>query len=232
MIMKEIVKGLSRGCKKSGCALIGGEMAEMPGFYNPGEYDLVGFVVGVVEKNRMIDGRRIKPGDQILGLRSNGLHTNGYSLARKVIFELGKFKINDYINQLKTTVGKELLKVHKCYFNSVFEALKDHKIKGMAHITGGGIPGNLIRILPEGCQAIIDVKTWKPHSIFDFIQRLGNIDPEEMFRVFNMGIGWTMMVPNKEVTRVKTKLTRLKEKVYHIGEITTGKREVRLKNLN
>lgn len=231
-VIKDVVKGLSRGCRKAGCALVGGEMAELPGFYNPGEYDLVGFVVGVVEKNRIIDGRKIKPKDQILALRSSGLHTNGYSLARKAILKLGKFKINDYVAELKTTVGKELLKIHKSYVNSVHEALRNHKIKGMAHITGGGIAGNLIRILPENCKALIDLKTWKPHSIFDFIQRTGNIDPQEMFKVFNMGIGWIMVVSDEELTRVERKLTKLKEKVYHIGEIKSGKREVRLLNLN
>lgn len=231
-IIKDVVKGLSRGCRRAGCALVGGEMAELPGFYNPREYDLVGFVVGVVEKNRIIDGRKIKPKDQILGLRSSGLHTNGYSLARKVIFELGKFKTNDYVPQLKTTVGKELLKIHKSYVNPVHEVLRNHKIKGMAHITGGGIAGNLIRILPENCKALIDLETWKPHFIFDFIQRTGNIDPQEMFKVFNMGIGWIMVVSDKEVASLETKLTRLKEKVYHIGEIKSGKREVKLLNLN
>lgn len=231
-VMKEIIKGLSRGCKISGCALIGGEMAELPGFYNPGEYDLVGFVVGVVEKGKIIEGRQIKPGDQILGLRSNGLHTNGYSLARKVIFEMGKFKVDDYVSQLKTTVGKELLKMHKSYFNSVFKVLQNQKIKGMAHVTGGGIGGNLIRILPENCKAIIDVKIWKPHAIFDFIQRLGNIDPKEMFKAFNMGIGWIMVVSKKEVTMIERKLSRLKEKVYRIGKITSGKKEVKLTNLS
>jgi phosphoribosylformylglycinamidine cyclo-ligase len=231
VIIKDIIKGLSRACKISGCALIGGEMAEMPGFYNPGEYDLVGFIVGVVEKNKIIDGRRIKPGDQILGLRSNSLHTNGYSLARKVIFELGSFKVNNYVSQLRTTVGKELLKIHKSYFNSVYRTLREHEIKGMAHITGGGIAGNLIRILPEGCKALIDVKTWNPHSIFNFIQRTGNIDPEEMFQVFNMGIGWIMVVSKKEAPKVEKRLSRLKEKVYRIGEIVSGRKEVKLLNL-
>jgi phosphoribosylformylglycinamidine cyclo-ligase len=232
VIIKDIIKGLSRACRISGCALIGGEMAEMPGFYNPGEYDLVGFIVGAVEKNKIIDGQKIKPGDQILGLRSNGLHTNGYSLARKVIFEIGKFKVSDFVGQLGTTVGKELLKVHKSYFNSVFEVLSHYQIKGMAHITGGGIAGNLIRILPEGSKALIDVKTWKPHSIFDFIQRTGNIDPEEMFKVFNMGMGWIMVISHKEAPRIEKKLSRLKEKVYRIGEIISGRKEVKLLNLS
>lgn len=226
--MRDIIKGLSRGCKKAGCALIGGEMAEMPGFYNPGEYDLVGFVVGVVEKNKIIDGRKIKPGDQILGLRSNGLHTNGYSLAREVIFKLGKFDAKDTVDQLKTAVGNELLKIHKSYLNPISQVLRNHKINGMVHITGGGIAGNLVRILPENCKALIDVKSWKPNPIFEFIQKLGNIDQNEMFKVFNMGIGWIIVVSSKETARVQKKLSQLREKVYRIGEIKSGKREVKL----
>ncbi len=228
IIMKDIIKGLSRGCKKAGCALIGGEMAEMPGFYNPGEYDLVGFIVGVVEKNEIVDGGKIKPGDQVLGLRSNGLHTNGYSLTRKVIFELGKFKVKDYVSQLKTTVGEELLRIHKSYLHPVSQVLRSHKINGMAHITGGGIAGNLIRILPENCKAIIDIQSWKPNPIFNFIQKLENIDQKEMFKVFNMGIGWVIVVSPKEAPKVQKKLSQLGEKVYRIGEIKSGKREVQL----
>jgi len=232
LVVEDIVKGLSLACKKAGCALIGGEMAELPGLYKPGEYDLAGFVVGVVEKRKVIDGRRIKPGDQILGLRSSGLHTNGYSLARKVIFELGKFKVNDFLTELKTTVGNELLKIHKSYLDPVHQVLRDHEVKGMAHITGGGIPGNLIRILPENCKALIDVKTWKPQPVFPFIQRLGNIDPQEMYRVFNMGIGWIMVISRKEKASIEKKLGKLKQRVYHIGEIASGKRKVRLMNLS
>jgi phosphoribosylformylglycinamidine cyclo-ligase len=228
VIMRDIIKGLSRGCKKAGCALIGGEMAEMPGFYNPGEYDLVGFVVGVVEKNKIIDGRKIKSGDQILGLRSNGLHTNGYSLAREVIFKLGKFDAEDTVDQLKSTVGNELLKIHKSYLKPISQVLRNHKINGMAHITGGGIAGNLIRILPENCKALIDVKSWKPNPVFEFIQKLGNIDQDEMFKVFNMGIGWIIVVSPEETAIVQKKLSQLREKVYGIGEIKSGKREVKL----
>ena len=232
VIVKDIIKGLSRGCKKAGCALIGGEMAEMPGFYNPGEYDLVGFIVGVVEKNEIVDGGKIKPGDLILGLRSNGLHTNGYSLARKAIFELGEFKVKDHASQLRANVGQELLRIHKSYLHPISAVLKNYQINGMAHITGGGIAGNLIRILPENCKAIIDIRSWKPNPIFDFIQSLGNLDQKEMFKVFNMGIGWIMVVSPKEALKVQKKLSLLKEKVYKIGEIESGKREVKLINLS
>jgi len=168
-VIEQIVKGLSRACRKVGCALIGGETAELPGFYNKGEYDLVGFVLGVVERKKIVDGSKIIPGDQIIGLKSDGLHTNGYSLARKAIFQSGLFDVNDYVKELKTTVGKELLKPHKCYAPPIFKLLKrfqtcsepSEPIKGMAHITGGGIEGNLKRILPRNCDANISVDSWK-----------------------------------------------------------------------
>ncbi|KPL02311.1 MAG: phosphoribosylaminoimidazole synthetase [candidate division Zixibacteria bacterium SM23_73_2] len=230
-VVKNIVSGLSRGCRRVGCALVGGEMAELPEFYKKGEYDLVGFIVGVVEREKIIDGSSISPGDQILGLRSNGLHTNGYSLARRVIFDAGKFKAGDYVNDLRTTIGRELLKVHRCYAPSIFNILKRHKIKGMAHITGGGISGNLYRILPEGCKAIIDTKNWKKPPIISFIQKTGDIDPEEMYKVFNMGIGLVLLVSGKEKELVEKKLKKRKERVYHIGEIVSGKRGVKLLNI-
>ncbi len=227
-VIKDIVSGLSRGCKKSGCALIGGEMAELPGFYKKGEYDLAGFIVGMVEKKKIIDGSSILPGDQILGLKSNGLHTNGYSLARRVIFGIGGYKVDGYVKELKTTVGKEFLKIHRCYAPSILKIIEFHRIKGMAHITGGGIQGNLSRILPEGCKAVIDTGTWPKPSVFSFIQKTGDIDPKEMYRVFNMGIGLVLLVSRKEKEIVEKKLKKLKERVYHIGEIVSGGKEVRL----
>jgi len=227
-VVVDIIKGLARACRKNRCALIGGEMAELPGFYQEGEYDLVGTIVGVVEKKKIIDGKEIVSGDQILGLGSVGLHTNGYSLARKVIFEIGGFKVDDYVPELKTTVGKELLKIHKCYAPSILKITDEFKIKGMAHITGGGIAGNLIRILPQGCQAIIDVNLWRKPPIFNFIQRTGSVDPEEMYKVFNMGIGWILVVSRKEKDKIEKRLLGLEEKVYHIGEICSGKKGIKL----
>jgi len=230
-IIEEIVKGLVRGCKKNNCSLIGGETAEMPDFYKPEEYDLAGCIVGIVERKKIIDGSKIVHGDLILGLGSNGLHTNGYSLARKIIFEIGKYRVADYVKELKNTIGEELLKVHRSYARPIFKVLEKYQIKGMAHITGGGIPGNLIRILPEGCQAKIDVSSWKILPIFNFIQTLGNIENIEMFRVFNMGIGLILVVSKNNIEKIKKELQRSGEKVFEIGKVVSGKREVTLTNL-
>jgi phosphoribosylformylglycinamidine cyclo-ligase len=231
-VIEQIVKGLVRGCSKNNCSLIGGETAEMPDFYEPEEYDLAGFIVGIVEKKKIIDGSKISPGDLLLGLGSNGLHTNGYSLARKVLFGVKKYKVRDHVKGLRDELGKELLKTHRSYAWPILKILEKHQIKGMAHITGGGIPGNLIRILPEGCQARVNVSSWKIPRIFDFIQKAGNIESEEMFRVFNMGIGLILVVSKKNAEKVKSDLQRYEEKVFRIGEIVSGKREVKLLGLS
>lgn len=231
-VVEQIVKGLVRGCEKNKCSLIGGETAEMPDFYDPEEYDLAGFIVGIVERKKIIDGSKISVGDLLLGLGSNGLHTNGYSLARKVLFDIKGYKPGDYFKGLKHQLGKELLRTHRSYAKSIFRILKKYKIKGMAHITGGGIPGNLIRILPEGCQARIDVSSWGTPRIFSFIQKTGNIKPEEMFRVFNMGIGIILVVPRRDGVKIISQLRRYGEKVFRIGEIVPGKKEVKLIRLS
>jgi phosphoribosylformylglycinamidine cyclo-ligase len=230
-VIQEIIKGLVRGCKKNNCSLVGGEMAQLPEFYKPQEYDLVGFVVGVVEKKKIIDGSKIVPGDVLLGLGSNGLHTNGYTLARKVLFEIGEYRVDDYVKELRNSIGKELLKVHKSYVNSIFRVLRKHQIKGMAHITGGGIEGNLIRILPERCQAKVDVSAWKVLPIFNLIQRVGDVKTEEMYKVFNMGIGLILVVSKNNAGKIKKELEKNGEKVYRIGEIVSGTKEVKLINL-
>ncbi len=230
-VVQQIVKGLARACRKAGCALIGGETAEMPEFYKTGEYDLAGFILGVVERKKIIDGSKITPGDRIIGLKSNGLHTNGYSLAREVLFKRARLGVNDYLKELRTTVGKELLKVHRCYAPSILPLLQRFKIKGIAHITGGGIKGNLKRILPDNCDAKIFADSWRVPPIFKLIQRLGNIENQEMFKVFNMGIGLVLVVSKKETNRVFKRLSSLKETVYRIGEITSGKGKVKLLNL-
>ncbi len=227
-VVAEIVKGLSKACKKAGCALVGGETAELPGFYKKGEYDLAGCIVGVVEKKGIIDGSNIRPGDQIIGLKSSGLHTNGYTLARKVLFQVARYKVNDHIEEFKNTIGKELMKVHHGYAPSVLPTLKKFKIKGMAHITGGGIQGNLNRVLPKNCDAQIHTDAWKVLPIFRFIQREGNIEDQEMFRVFNMGIGLVLVVSKDELKRVSSQLSSLGETVCLIGEITCGKGRVLL----
>jgi phosphoribosylformylglycinamidine cyclo-ligase len=230
-VVEQIVKGLSRGCKRVGCALIGGETAELPEFYKKGEYDLAGCVVGVVEKAKIIDGSRIRPGDRIIGLKSNGLHTNGYSLARKVLFGRARLRVNEHVKELRTTVGKELLKVHRCYAPSIFSVLKKFRIKGMAHITGGGIRGNLKRILPESCDARIDADSWRIPPIFSLLQRLGDIDDKEMFKAFNMGIGMILVVSRKDTDGILKQLSSLKETPYLIGEITPGTGKARLLKL-
>ena len=231
-VIEQIVKGLVRGCAKNNCSLIGGETAEMPDFYDPEEYDLAGFIVGIVERKKIIDGSKIVPSDLLLGLGSNGLHTNGYSLARKVLFGIKKYKASDYVKGLGNQLGKELLKTHRSYSRPILRVLERHQIKGMAHITGGGIPGNLIRILPEHCQAKVDVSSWKIPRIFDFIQKAGNIESEEMFRVFNMGIGLILAVSKDQVDKIMNQLEHSGEKVFKIGEIVSGRKEVRLLNLS
>ena len=231
-VVEQIVKGLVRGCSKNNCSLIGGETAEMPDFYEPEEYDLAGFIVGIVEKKKIIDGSKISPGDLLLGLGSNGLHTNGYSLARKVLFGVKKYKVRDHVKGLRDELGKELLKTHRSYAWPILKILEKYQIKGMAHITGGGIPGNLIRILPEGCQARIDVSSWRIPQIFDFIQKAGNIESGEMFKVFNMGIGLILVVPKGDAEKIKRKLQIYGEKVFHLGEIVSGNREVKLLGLS
>ncbi|MGB8658513.1 MAG: phosphoribosylformylglycinamidine cyclo-ligase [Candidatus Zixiibacteriota bacterium] len=230
-VVEQIVKGLSRGCRKAGCSLVGGETAELPEFYQKGEYDLAGCIVGVVEKKKIVYGSRIRPGDQVIGLESSGLHTNGYSLARKVLFEVARLGTNDYAKELKTTVGKELLKIHRCYASVILSLLDEFEIKGMAHITGGGIQGNLNRILPANCDAEILADSWKIPPIFKLIRSQGDIDAEEMFKVFNMGMGMVLVASKSETGRILTRLSSSKESAYRIGEITPGKGKVHLLNL-
>ena len=230
-VVSEIVKGLASACKKVSCALIGGETAQMPDFYQKNEYDLAGFIVGTVEKNKIIDGKNIKPRDQIIGLGSNGLHTNGYSLARKVFFEQAGWKIDKYVPELKVTLKDELLKTHRCYFNSLSRILESYQVQGMAHITGGGIAGNLVRILPDNCTAQIDIESWRKPKIFALIQKLGKISSSEMFEVFNMGIGMIVVVDKRDVTSIMRDLSLLGETVFHIGEIKKGAKKVSLQNL-
>lgn len=230
-VVEQIVKGLSRACRKADCALVGGETAELPEFYKKGEYDLAGCIVGVVEKRKIIDGLSMRPGDRIIGLKSNGLHTNGYSLARKVLFQRARLGVNHQVKELRTTVGKELLKVHRCYAPSIFPVLKKSRIKGLAHITGGGIEGNLKRILPKDCDARVAADSWRIPPIFGLLQRLGNIDDREMFKAFNMGIGMILVVSKKETDRILRRFSSLKETAYPIGEITPGTGKVTLLGL-
>lgn len=224
----KVIKGIVEGCKQSGCALIGGETAELPGFYRENEYDLAGFAVGVVEKSEIIDGTKIEEGDAIIGLASSGLHSNGFSLVRKVLFDIGKFKLEDHIPELGCSLAEELLKPTKIYVKAYFALKNKVKIKGMAHITGGGIPGNLPRIFPDGISAKIDKNSWDIPLIFSFIERVGNIDKKEMFKVFNMGIGYVFVVDSNDTKKALNILNRNEYKAYLIGEVIRGKGKVRI----
>jgi phosphoribosylformylglycinamidine cyclo-ligase len=199
-IFHELLRGLSRACRTAGCALIGGETAQMPGMYRKGEYDLVGCMVGIVDRSEIIDGSNIKSGDVILGLASNGLHTNGYSLARKILFEKMGLKIGSYLPGSAITVGEELLRVHKNY-RPLLARVPSGIIKGLAHITGGGLIDNLPRILPSNCDAVIDTKTWRVPRIFQTLQQKGNVDAREMYQVFNMGIAMVAIVSERDAKR-------------------------------
>lgn len=223
-----VIEGIIEGCKESGCSLIGGETAEMPGFYRDEEYDLAGFAVGIVERKDIIDGSGITAGDLIIGVSSNGLHSNGYSLVRKVFFDLKKMNLSDYIPELGKSLGDELLRPTRIYVKAI-NSLKEKNIpiKGLAHITGGGITGNLPRILPEGVSAVVRVNSWPVQPIFLLIETLGKIPVDDMRRTFNMGIGYIIILSEGYV---ELAISVLKEKGYDsyiIGRIEKGKREVR-----
>jgi phosphoribosylformylglycinamidine cyclo-ligase len=218
-VSTQIIKGVTRGCIRAGCALIGGETAEMPSFYREGEYDLAGFTVGVVEKSRIIDGSAIRAGDRLVGIASSGLHSNGYSLARRVFFERMKLKPGSRVRGLSRPIGEELLIPTKVYVKPLLDLIKNFPIHGMAHITGGGITDNLPRVIPAGCQAVIHRGSWSVHPIFKVLQDAGNVAEEEMLRTFNNGIGMILAVPPKVVEGVIARLTRWREKAYPIGEI-------------
>jgi phosphoribosylformylglycinamidine cyclo-ligase len=225
-IAEKVVEGLAEACKHNGCALIGGETAEMPGFYGDGEYDLAGFIVGAVERERIINGKTVEVGDVILGLASNGLHTNGYSLARKLLLEVGKYTLDSYVNELKGKVGNELLRTHKSYWPSIKRLVDGECVSAMAHITGGGITENLPRVLPRGVAAVIEMGSWQVPPIFEHLQQLGNVPQEEMLRTFNMGLGMLLVVPSKKFKKAQTVLERAGEKAFTVGRIVKGDRKV------
>jgi phosphoribosylformylglycinamidine cyclo-ligase len=215
-----VVSGIARGCEQNGCALIGGETAEMPGLYHDGEYDLAGFIVGVVEKKRMITGKSIKPGDVLLGLPSTGLHTNGYSLARKLLFEIAGHDVNTELDELGTSVAKELLKLHRSYL-APLRALHDKKIlKGAAHITGGGITDNTPRILPKGLGVTIETKSWPVLPVFELLRKIGDIPEADWRRTFNLGIGMIFVVSPSDTKKACKALDKMKERWYKIGVVT------------
>lgn len=223
----KVIEGIAAGCREAGCALVGGETAEMPGFYAEGEYDLSGFAVGVVDKADIVNGSGIKTGDALIGLLSSGLHSNGYSLARKLFFDLKKMDAAAYVPELGLSLGEELLKPTKIYVKAC-NALRDAvKIKGMAHITGGGITGNLPRILPEGVSAIINEASWPEPPIFGLIRDLGKVPADDMRRTFNMGIGYIMVVPEDKAEDAAGILNKTGFASHIIGRIINGDKEVR-----
>jgi phosphoribosylformylglycinamidine cyclo-ligase len=221
----QIVEGITNGCRQARCSLIGGETAEMPGMYQPGDYDLAGFVVGVVEREQLVDGSDIAVGHCLIGLASSGLHANGYSLVRRVLFEEGSYSISDDIPGLEESLGEELLKPTRIYVETVLNLLRDFPISGICHITGGGLTGNLPRILPRTCQAVINLASWPVPPIFTFLQEQGNIPPVEMLRTFNNGIGLVLAVPAEHKTDVLLRLQGLQEDAYVIGDIVARKND-------
>ncbi|SNR79873.1 phosphoribosylformylglycinamidine cyclo-ligase [Desulfurobacterium atlanticum] len=227
-VAADVVKGIAKGCEMAGCALIGGETAEMPDFYPEGEYDLAGFVVGIVDRDRYITGENIEAGDKILGIASSGIHSNGYSLVRKLFFEILSLGIDDELEELGGKVSDILLTPTKIYVKSVLELISNIEVKGLAHITGGGIPGNLVRILPEGRKAVIRKDSWEILPIFRFIQEKGNVPEDEMFRTFNMGIGMCAVVSPDNFKEAVAVLEQAGEKVFVIGEIVEGERKVEM----
>lgn len=215
----EIVKGIAAGCKEAGCALIGGETAEMPGFYAAGEYDLAGFTVGVVDRDRIIDGSSIQVGDCLIGIASNGLHSNGYSLARKIVEERIEGGLQATFEGLEGNLGETMLTPTRIYVKTVLNLLRDFEIRGMAHITGGGLLENLPRILPHHCRAVVQRDAWTKPVIFELLREKGNLEEQEMFKTFNYGIGMVLAVPRETVDDVLTRLNGLNEKAFQIGEI-------------
>lgn len=227
-----VVSGIAEGCRQGKCSLIGGETAEMPDFYPPGEYDLAGFAVGVVEKSKVVTGRHIKKGDVVIGLKSSGVHSNGYSLVRKIFFKDKKWKVNRRIEEFGRTLGEELLKPTRIYV-SALDALKKaykHKriIKGVSHVTGGGLVENIPRILPSKLSVVIEKSSWEIPPVFTLMQKIGKVSEDEMFRVFNMGIGMVVIVPDYNANRVVRRFKKAGYDSAIIGEVKPGKREVRL----
>ncbi len=225
-IVETVVQGLSEACRANGCALIGGETAQMPGFYADGEYDLAGTIVGAVNRDKIITGDRIEVGDVLVGLPSNGLHTNGYSLARKLLFEVANYGADQYVNELKDKTGAALMRTHRSYLGIIKKLCAGDLVNGMAHITGGGITDNLPRILAKGLGAVVDRASWQAPPLFEHLQELGAVEPDEMFRTFNMGIGLICVVPADKVKKVKAVLNRANERHFIIGRIVRGDRKV------
>ncbi|RLB68850.1 MAG: phosphoribosylformylglycinamidine cyclo-ligase, partial [Deltaproteobacteria bacterium] len=216
----EIVAGIARGCEEAGCSLVGGETAEMPGFYPEGEYELAGFGVGIVDKDDVIDGSGITVGDRLIGLSSSGLHSNGYSLARKVLLADQGLNLDETVEELGCSLGEELLRPTRIYVKPIANLIRDFTLKGIAHITGGGLRDNIVRVLPNRCEAVIETGAWERPPVFSLISRLGGVSEEEMLATFNCGIGMVLIVPADEVEEQMSRLQAMGESCYLIGEIT------------
>jgi len=227
-VAERIVAGIATACKENKMSLLGGETAEMPGLYRAGEYDVAGFILGIIEKSEIIDGSQVRPDDMLVGLASTGPHTNGYSLIRKIVLDRGKFSLEEKPEELKCTIGEALLAPHKSYLKDLKRARNSFEILGCAHITGGGIGANLSRILPEGCQALIDSTKWEIPAVFRWLQAVGGVTNEEMFRVFNMGIGFILIVRQDEGAKLVDFFAEQGTGAYLIGHIAEGSRRVRL----
>ena len=225
-IIETVVQGISDACRANGCALIGGETAQMPGFYAEGEYDLAGFIVGAVSKEKILTGSGVEIGDILIGLPSNGLHTNGYSLARKLLFEVAGYGPEQYVNELKDKTGAALMRTHRSYLGIIKKLCSAEVVSGMAHITGGGITENLPRILPKGMGAVVELGAWQVPPLFEHLRELGNVDREEMLRTFNMGMGLICVVPAEKVKKAKAILNRANERHAILGRIIRGERKV------
>ncbi len=215
----DIVKGIAAGCKEASCSLIGGETAEMPDFYAEGEYDLAGFVVGLADNEQLLDGSEIAVGHQLIGIGSSGLHSNGYSLVRKIFFEELRMSVNDYVEEFGRTLGEELLEPTRIYFRAITNLRRDFQVYGISHITGGGLIDNLPRILPNQCKAVINTSSWTPPPIFQYLQRTGSIPMTDMMRTFNNGLGLVIVVSEQDVNEVLLLLKAMGETAYHIGSV-------------
>ena len=221
-VVEQLIEGMTRACHQTGCALVGGETAELPGTYAPGEYDLAGFIVGAVERSHIPKASAVRAGDLLIALPSLGLHTNGYSLARKLVFEVAGLAPDTYVPEVSNKIGAELLLPHRCYWPLLKNVVAHEWTSGMAHITGGGIPGNLPRVLPRGMQAVIELGSWPVLPIFSYLSVLGRLERDELLRTFNLGVGMILVVPPAHLRAVESELKRRREKFYRIGEVRTA----------
>jgi phosphoribosylformylglycinamidine cyclo-ligase len=227
-VVVEVVKGIADACLNAGCALLGGETAEMPGLYLGGEFDLAGCIVGMVDRAKIVDGSKVEPGDALIGLASDGLHTNGFSLVRHIFFDQLKMRADQEVPELGGVLGDVLLTPHRCYANPVHAIMNEFEVRGMAHITGGGFYDNIPRALPEDCQAVVYRRNWEVPALFRLIQELGNVAEPEMYRTFNMGVGYVLIVPREQATTIISRLAELGEQASLIGEVRKGSRETQV----